>query len=279
MTSRIVSPGSSPTWDTTLLVVWLVILGLGTVMIASSAVAISDTYIVKHGLFLLASLLGFGFVAVVPLAVWEKCHRLAWLLAVALCVIVLIPGIGLEVNGARRWIGLGGFSLQASEAAKFLVVVYLAGYLARFDQHIAGNALLRPILMVGVIGLLVLLEPDFGSMVVLAIAACGMLFLAGARVWHFVLLVSGSTLLLGALAFLQPYRLDRLIAFTDPWLVPFGGGYQLTQALIAFGRGELTGLGLGEGIQKLFYLPEAHNDFIFAVIAEELGLIGAAAVV
>jgi cell division protein FtsW len=281
MTSRSLSARSGPAFDTTLLLVWLVILGLGTVMIASSAVAISDAYIVKHGAFLLVSLLGFGLVAGVPLAVWEKCHRLAWLLAVALCLIVLIPGIGLEVNGARRWIGLGAFSLQASEAAKFLVLVYLAGYLARFDEHIADTAfaLLRPVLMVGVVGLLVLIEPDFGSVVVLAVAACGMLFVAGARLRHFVMLVSGLALLLAFVAFLQPYRMDRLITFTDPWSSAFGSGYQLTQALIAFGRGELTGLGLGEGIQKLFYLPEAHNDFIFAVIAEELGLIGAVLVV
>jgi len=268
-------------WDTTLLLVWLIILGLGTVMIASSAVAISDTYIIKHGAFLLTSLLGFALVVVIPLAVWEKWHRLAWLLAVALCLIVLIPGVGLEVNGAQRWIGLGHFSLQASEAAKLLVLVYLAGYLARFDEHIAANAfaLFRPILMVAVVGFLILLEPDFGSVVVLGVAAFGMLFVAGARLRHFALLAIGSGSLLVSLAFLQPYRFERLITYTDPWSFAFGSGYQLTQALIAFGRGELTGLGLGEGIQKLFYLPEAHNDFIFAVIAEELGLIGAVMVV
>jgi cell division protein FtsW len=268
-------------WDMTLLLVWLSILGLGTVMVASAAVAMGDTYIVKHGAFLLVSLLAFCLVVLVPMAVWEKCHRLAWLLALVLCLIVLVPGIGLQVNGARRWIGLGGFSLQASEVAKFLVLIYLAGYLARFHEHIADSAvaLLRPLLMVSVIGLLLLLEPDFGSVVVLAIAACGMLFVAGARLRHFVLLVVGSGLLLTMVAVLQPYRLERLVTFTDPWSFAYGSGYQLTQALIAFGRGELTGLGLGEGIQKLFYLPEAHNDFIFAVIGEELGLLGAVAVV
>ena len=250
-------------------------------MVASSAVAMSNTYIIKHIEFLLASLLGFCLVVVVPLAVWEKCHRLAWLLAVVLCLIVLIPGIGLEVNGARRWIGLGGFSLQASEAAKFLVLIYLAGYLARFEAQVADNVftLLRPLFMVAIVGFLLLLEPDFGSVVVLGVAACGMLFIAGARLRHFAALVLASGSLLALLAVLQPYRLQRMITFTDPWSFAYGSGYQLTQALIAFGRGELTGLGLGEGIQKLFYLPEAHNDFIYAVIAEELGLIGAVAVV
>jgi cell division protein FtsW len=268
-------------WDTTLLLVWLMILGLGTVMVASSSVAMSNTYILKHGAFLLASLVAFGATVAIPLALWEKCHRLAWLLAVALCLIVLVPGIGSEVNGARRWIGLGGFSLQASEVAKVLVLIYLAGYLARFDEAVSENffALLRPVLMIGVVGLLLLLEPDYGSVVVLGTAACGMLFVAGARLRHFVLLVVGFSVLLAALALLQPYRLERLITFTDPWSFAYSSGYQLTQALIAFGRGELTGLGLGEGIQKLFYLPEAHNDFIFAVIAEELGLVGAVTVV
>jgi len=268
-------------WDAMLLLVWLTILGLGTVMVASSSVAIGNSYILKHCAFLLASLLGFGVVVAIPLGVWEKCHRLAWLLAVILCLLVLVPGIGVEVNGARRWIGFGGLSLQASEFAKFLVLVYLAGYLARFDEQLDGNmlALLRPVLMTGLLGLLLLLEPDYGSIVVLAAAACGMLFVAGARLRHFLALVVGAGLLLAALALLQPYRLQRLITFTDPWAFAFGSGYQLTQALIAFGRGELFGLGLGEGIQKLFYLPEAHNDFIFAVIAEELGLIGAIGVV
>ena len=275
------APQFATRWDPTLLLVWLAILGLGTVMIASSSAAMSGSYIVKHGAFLVASLLAFSFVLVVPLALWEKCHRLAWLLAVTLCLIVLLPGVGLEVNGAQRWIGLGGFSLQASEAVKFLVLVYLAGYLARFDEHIADSAfaLLRPLLMVGVIGVLLLLEPDFGSVVVLGAAACGMLFVAGARLRHFLVLVVAAGGLLAGLAMLQPYRLERLITFTDPWSFAFSSGYQLTQALIAFGRGEITGLGLGEGIQKLFYLPEAHNDFIFAVIAEELGLIGSVAVV
>lgn len=267
--------------DMTLLLSWLLILVLGTVMVASAAVAISESLVWKHGIFLLVSLTAFALVLVLPLALWQRCHHLAWGVAVILGVLVLIPGIGLEVNGARRWIGLGAFTLQASEFAKLLVLVYVAGYLARFHEAVQESsiALLRPLVMVAIVALLLLMEPDFGSVVVLGVAVCGMLFVAGARLRHFMLLVVVAGLLLAALALLQPYRMQRLVSFTDPWSFAFGSGYQLTQALIAFGRGELTGLGLGEGIQKLFYLPEAHNDFIFAVIAEELGLVGSVALV
>lgn len=267
--------------DWTLMLAWAAVLGLGVVMVASSALAMSSTFLVRHSLYLVAGLIACGVVVAVPLVVWEKMHRLAWLLAVVLCALVLIPGVGLEVNGARRWIGVGGFTLQASEFAKFLVLVYLAGYLARFADTLAQSpaALLRPVGMISVVAVLLLLEPDFGSVVVLGVAASGMLFVAGARLRHFLLLVAVVAALFAVLAVVQPYRLQRLVSFTDPWAFAYGSGYQLTQALIAFGRGEIAGLGLGEGIQKLFYLPEAHNDFIFAVIAEELGLLGAVAVV
>ena len=188
-----------------------------------------------------------------------------------------MPGVGRDVNGATRSIGLGAFSLQASEAAKFLLLVYLAGYLARFSDVVRDKpmALLLPLSMMAVVAVLLLMEPDFGSVVVLGVTTCALLFVAGARLRHFLLIVAIAILFLTVLAIWQPYRLERVITFSNPWQFAFGSGYQLTQSLIAFGRGELFGLGLGEGIQKLFYLPEAHNDFIFAIIAEELGLIGA----
>jgi cell division protein FtsW len=248
--------------DWTLVLVWAAVLGLGVVMVASSAMAMSSMFVVRHVVYLLIGLMTCAMVFSVPLAWWEKFHRLAWLAAVVLCAVVLIPGVGLEVNGARRWIGLGSFSLQASEFAKFFLLLYLA-----------------PVGMMAVVAGLLLLEPDFGSVVVLGVAASGMFFVAGARLRHFLLLVAAIGAVFLLLAIVQPYRLQRLVSFTDPWAFAYGSGYQLTQALIAFGRGEITGLGLGEGIQKLFYLPEAHNDFIFAVIAEELGLLGAVAVV
>ena len=263
--------------DTPLIMAWLLILGLGTVMVASSAVAIDSVYLAKHGFFLVIAGLAFVLMLIVPLSWWQRGHRLAWLASVVLCVAVLIPGVGSEVNGARRWIGLGGFSLQAAEIAKFLLLVYVAGYLARFGERLADEpmALVRPLLMICVVAGLLLLQPDFGSIVVIGSMAIGMLFIAGARLRHFLFAVTLAAGVLVIIAYAQPYRLERLATFTDPWSSAFGSGYQLTQALIAFGRGELLGLGLGEGIQKLFYLPEAHNDFIFAVIAEELGLLGA----
>jgi len=267
--------------DWTLVLVWAAVLGLGVVMVASSAMAMSSMFVVRHVVYLLIGLMTCAMVFSVPLAWWEKFHRLAWLAAVVLCAVVLIPGVGLEVNGARRWIGLGSFSLQASEFAKFFLLLYLAGYLARFADTLGDSlgALMRPVGMMAVVAGLLLLEPDFGSVVVLGVAASGMFFVAGARLRHFLLLVAAIGAVFLLLAIVQPYRLQRLVSFTDPWAFAYGSGYQLTQALIAFGRGEITGLGLGEGIQKLFYLPEAHNDFIFAVIAEELGLLGAVAVV
>jgi cell division protein FtsW len=267
----------SASLDRLMILCWITILALGTVMVASASVAISDTLLLKHLMFLAVALAALLTVMSIPLEWWRRCHRLAWLAALVLCVLVLIPGIGVETNGARRWIGLGAFSLQAAEICKFLLLVYLAGYLARFHGELADDAraLVRPLVMLAVLGVLLLLQPDFGTAVVLAVTTWGLLFVAGARLRHFLLIVTFGALLVGVLAVVQPYRLERLVSFINPWEFAFGSGYQLTQALIAFGRGEIFGLGLGEGIQKLFYLPEAHNVFIFAVIAEELGLVGA----
>jgi len=267
--------------DYPLVMTWLLILALGTVMVASSGVAKNVDLLPRHGLYLLLSMVAFIGVLLVPLRWWQATQRPAWILAVVLCALVLVPGIGSEVNGARRWISIGGFNVQPAELSKFLLLIYMAGYLTRFAHQLADDpvALLKPLLMLGVLAALLLAQPDFGTTVVLASTACGLLFLAGARLRHFLLivLVAGGGLLL--LAYQQPYRLARMVTFTDPWAYATDGGYQLTQALIAFGRGETFGLGLGEGIQKLDYLPEAHNDFIYAVIAEELGLFGAVAVI
>jgi cell division protein FtsW len=267
--------------DYPLVMAWILILGLGIVMVSSAGIAKDVDLLPRHAVYLMLALLGFGVTLVVPLAIWQSTHRLAWIVAVVLCVLVLVPGIGSEVNGARRWISLGGFTVQPAEVAKFLLLVYLAGYLARFDDRMADDAmtLFKPLMMTAVIAGLLLAQPDFGTAVVLTAAACGLLFMAGARLRHFLGIVAVAGFALAVLAYQQPYRLSRLITFTDPWAYATDGGYQLTQALIAFGRGETMGLGLGEGIQKLDYLPEAHNDFIYAVIAEELGLIGALAVI
>jgi cell division protein FtsW len=267
--------------DRTLVFSWLLILGLGTVMVASASVAIDGALLLKHGFYLVLSLTGFLVVLMIPLDWWRQGHRLALLLSLLLCAAVLLPFIGVEAKGARRWIGLGAFSIQAAEVCKLLLLVYLAGYLQRFQHELADHplALLRPLAMLSLPAGLLLMQPDFGTVVVLMTVAIALLFIAGARLRHFLLLVLLGVGAVAALAVLEPYRMERLLSFLNPWQFAFSSGYQLTQALIAFGRGEIFGLGLGEGIQKLSYLPEAHNDFIFAVIAEELGLVGALALI
>lgn len=267
--------------DYPLVMTWLLILALGSVMVTSVSVSTNADLLPRHGVYLLLALTTFVFVLFVPLRWWQAGHRLAWVLAVVLCVLVWLPGLGSEVKGAQRWISLGGFTLQPAELVKILLLVYLAGYLARFADQIADDpwTLLKPLLMVGVVAGLLLAQPDFGTTVILAGTTCALLFLAGARLRHFLAVVLIAAGGLVVLVFQQPYRLARFASFMDPWSDANGGGYQLVQALIAIGRGEIFGLGLGEGIQKLAYLPEAHNDFIYAVIAEELGLIGAIGVI
>lgn len=269
--------------DTTLLAAWLALLGCGLVLVTSAAVAQpggADYYLGKHAAFALASMLAFVAVALVPTRLWEGLHRPCLLLALVLCALVLVPAISVEVNGARRWIDLGVFRFQPAESAKFLLIVYLAGYVARSGEALASQslALLKPLAWVAALLALLLLQPDFGSVVVLAAVTAALLFLGGARLLDFALLAIVGGVALAVAAVWDPYRVARLVTFLDPWASQFDGGYQLTQALIGFGRGEFFGLGLGEGIQKLFYLPEAHNDFIFAVVAEELGLLGAVAI-
>lgn len=272
--------------DLTLVMLWLIALVVGLVMVASASYPMASSFgtpsyfVVRHGLYVAAGVAAFGVCALMPLKVWRVAHRPFLILGLLLCLLVLVPGIGQVVNGSRRWISFGGVSVQASEVVKFVTLVYLAGYLERSDRRLADDwaTLARPLGVVALVCTLLLLEPDFGAVVVVAGLTGGLLFMAGARLAHFALIVVAAVMLLAVLSVLQPYRMERLVAFLDPWSVAFGSGYQLTQALIAFGRGEIFGLGLGEGIQKLFYLPEAHNDFIFAVIAEELGLVGAIAV-
>ena len=271
--------------DTTLILLWVMAMTVGVVMVASAVTPLAGDgalgqVVLRHGVYVSGGIVVFAIVAALPLKVWLVTHRVVLLIALVLCALVLIPGIGHMVNGSRRWISLGVVSVQAAEVAKFAVVVYLAGYLARHHDTLGEDtmALVRPLGMVGLLCGFILFEPDFGSVVVIVTVTVGMLFIAGARLRDFIVIVTLGTGLLAVLSVWQPYRMQRLVAFLDPWAEAYGSGYQLTQALIAFGRGEWFGLGLGEGVQKLFYLPEAHNDFIFAVIGEELGVVGAVAV-
>lgn len=264
----------------TLVFAWCALLLVGLVMVTSAAAGQPEGtyyYLLRHCAYMAAALVVFGLIAVVPLRAWEVVHKPCLLFAFVLCVLVFLPALAVAAKGAQRWIDLGLARFQPAEAAKLLVIVYLAGYIARVGNGLAERltVLLRPVVWVAGLLLVILVQPDFGSTVVVALVMGGMLFLGGARARDFALLALLGGTMLAAAAVVEPYRVVRLLTFIDPWADQLDTGYQLTQALIGFGRGEYVGIGLGEGVQKLFYLPEAHNDFIYAVIAEELGLAGA----
>ncbi len=194
---------------------------------------------------------------------------------------VLVPGIGREVNGARRWLSLGLLNLQVAEVAKLAMIVFMAGYLQRHRSaiHNDWSHFFRPLALVALVAALLIGQPDFGSAVVVVGVVMGLLFLGGVRLWVFTAMLGVAAGALALLAYSSPYRMQRLVSFLDPWSDMYNTGYQLTQSLIAFGRGEWLGVGLGNSVQKLFYLPEAHTDFVFAILAEETGLIGVVVVV
>lgn len=268
--------------DPWLVLVVLFLLAAGVVMVASSSVALAERihqdplYYLRRQVFALA--VGLALAVLIlksPVSLWEKFSTPLLYLAMLLLVLVLIPGIGREVNGSVRWIRLGPVNLQSSELAKVCIITYMAAYLARHGRHLhlTFTGFMRPLAVVTLLSGLLLLEPDYGSVVVIFLTMIGMLFMAGIPLSRFFLWLPAIIAALGALAVFPSYRLARLKAFIDPWQDPFNSGYQLVQSLIAFGRGEWLGLGLGSSIQKLFYLTQAHTDFIFAISAEELGLL------
>jgi cell division protein FtsW len=261
---------------------------LGLLMVASASIVISEQQLHQPFYYLFRQMVGLtagvilgSIIVQFEINFWKKIDSILLIGAMLLLALVLLPGIGHTVNGSARWIGYGPFKIQVSELAKFAVVIYLAGYLVRKNIEVQQNlsGFLKPIGLLAVIGVLLLCEPDFGATVVIMATALGMMFLAGMRLKYFVLLFLLVLLAMTALAISEPYRLARLTTFLNPWANPFNSGYQLTQSLIAFGRGGWLGVGLGKSIQKLFYLPEAHTDFLFAVIGEELGMLGMLAVI
>ncbi len=266
----------------------LALLGLGLVMItsASSEVAAVSSgnalyHMIRHLVYVALGLGAAAMMLLIPLSAWQRLDWMLLLAAFGLLILVLLPGIGREVNGSMRWIGFGAFNLQPSELAKVFVVIYLAGYLVRRQEEVRESlwGFAKPFLVLLPMAFLLLLEPDFGATVVMMGAAVAMLFLGGVGMIRFSLLVVAAVGAVVILVQTQEYRLQRLITFTDPWADQYGAGYQLTQALIAFGRGEWFGVGLGNSVQKQFYLPEAHTDFVFSVLAEELGMVGALATI
>jgi len=259
------------------------LLGWGLVMVASASVAVGEKlggdplyFFDRQLMFVALGLVAGVAIFAVPMASWEKFGPLLLGLALVLLIIVLIPGIGLRINNARRWLDFGLFRLQASEPARLAVIIYLAGYIVRRQQRLQSNlmGLAAPFMPLGLIALLLLAEPDFGATAILFAVALLMLFLGGARLDF----LGGSFAVLSAafaiVATAAAYRMKRLMTFTNPWADAERSGWQLTQSLIAIGRGEWFGVGLGNSVQKLLYLPEMHTDFIFAILAEEFGLFG-----
>ncbi|MEM6773794.1 MAG: putative lipid II flippase FtsW [Pseudomonadota bacterium] len=273
------------TWpDGPLLVLSGALLAIGLVVISSASVGYAEAthanmwyHSQRHVAYLLIAACAGLFAYAMPTAFW---YRSAWvwlLLSSLLLILVLVPGVGHNVNGSQRWLAFGTLTLQPSELAKAAMILFLAGYITRQGKALqeSWQGFFRPLLVLGLVSVLLLAEPDFGAAVILLATAFGMLFLAGMRLAHLALIVTATGLLGVFLIQAAPYRLQRLIAYTDPWADPYGAGFQLVQSLIAFGRGEWLGVGLGNSVQKLFYLPEAHTDFVFSIWAEETGFIGA----
>ena len=269
--------------DPVLMTLVLALLLGGLVILASASISTSENaagnpffYLQRQ---LLAAAMGAaagGICLFIPMRAWRSLGPLMLLTGIALLVLVLVPGIGYEVNGSKRWVRIGLLNLQVSEPARLCLLIYLAGYLVRRNKALREGFMgfLRPMLVLTAACILLLMEPDFGAALVLLATALVMLFVAGARFRDFVLFFSSTALAMVALAITSPYRMKRLTGFLDPWADPYNSGFQLTQSLIAIGRGEWFGVGLGDSVQKLFYLPEAHTDFVFAVFAEEFGLAG-----
>jgi cell division protein FtsW len=256
---------------------------VGLVMVASASIGVAERETGSAFFYFERQLMyvGMGLVAAmlalaIPTTLWEKYSMVLLGVAIALLVLVLVPGIGHEVNGSRRWVRLGLMNFQVSELARVLLLTYVASYAVRRADELRGDfkGFIKPVAVLGGAAMLLLLEPDFGAATVLLATGIAVLFLAGARITHLLVPVVLGVAAMGALAVTSSYRLRRLIAFRNPWEDPFDSGFQLVQSLIAIGRGEWFGVGLGSSVQKLFYLPEAHTDFVFAVLAEEFGFVG-----
>ncbi|HEX7383945.1 MAG TPA: putative lipid II flippase FtsW [Burkholderiaceae bacterium] len=281
----------APEYDRSLAWAALLLVALGLVMVYSASIATAEAsrysgynpayFLLRHGVFLSISLAAATAVFLVPFRYWQKAAPLLFIAGFSMLVLVLIPGIGREVNGARRWLNLAVATVQPSELMKLAVVLYAADYTVRKHAVLKQfkRGLLPLLAVMLVVAWLLLREPDFGALVVIAVTSFGILFLGGMNGRHFSALIgmlaAGSALLVVT----SPYRMQRIFGFMDPWSDAYGKGYQLSHALIAFGRGEWLGVGLGASVEKLHYLPEAHTDFLLAVVAEELGLAGVLAVI
>ncbi len=274
--------------DPVLSLVFICLLSIGIIMVASSSISVAERnygnpfyFLQRQLVFVVMGVFAAFCVFKIRLVQWEKSGVALLLFALFLLVLVLIPGVGKEVNGSTRWLPLGVINLQVSELVKLFLLVYVAGYLVRHGEAVRNSlwGFLKPMIMVGFAGLLLLMQPDFGATVVIMGTVLAMTFLAGTRFIQFISFVFIFVCAAMLLVVTSPYRLQRLTSFTNPWADPFDSGFQLTQSLIAIGTGGWFGSGLGGSVQKLFYLPEAHTDFLFAVLSEELGFVGVTMVV
>ncbi|MFP8967131.1 putative lipid II flippase FtsW [Pokkaliibacter sp. CJK22405] len=275
-------------FDGWLLMITVTLLLIGAVMVTSASMEVAEMrfhdpfyQIERHLAFMVIAIGAACFVWRIPMAFWRRQHWWLLIIAVVLLILVLVPGIGRVVNGSSRWLRLGPINIQASEVAKLFLMMYLASYMERRLDEVRTqwSGFFKAMLILAIPIVLMLMEPDLGAVVVTMGIALGMVFMGGMRMWQFWLVIFSCLAAVGAGAWMEDYRRQRLLTYLDPWADPYGSGYQLTQAQIAFGRGDWFGLGLGNSVQKLFYLPEAHTDFVYAVLAEELGLIGALTVI
>lgn len=269
-----------------LYVPWLLLLMLGLVMMSTASTSIAESYtgnpahfIIRQCVYVVLGIAAFYITSLIPIKNWQRFDVLLLALSIVGLILVFVPGIGHEANGSQRWLNLVVIKVQASEIAKFAAVFYIAGYLVRRQDEVmkSWGGFIKPLVVMFFVLILLFFEPDFGAIVVLMGAVLAQLFLGGVKAGQFFLLMLGALLLSTLALGYESYRMERLMAYLDPWAPEhvYDTGYQLTQSLIAFGRGEIFGLGLGESIQKLFFLPESHTDFVFAIWAEETGLVGA----
>jgi cell division protein FtsW len=280
--------GRLPELDYPLLLSAIAMTAFGFVMVASASLPVAAStygspfyFVIRHaialGLAVTAGLVCFA----VPVRWWERSGPVLFILGLAMLAMVLVPGVGRSANGATRWIPLGPLNIQSSEFMKFFAVIYVSGFLVRRQAEVANTLLgfVRPMIPMALASMLILAEPDFGTTAVMLATVMGLLFLGGVPLVNFIVLLGMVSAALAALVVFEPYRLQRLTSFTDPFADVFGKGYQLSQALIAFGRGEWLGVGLGHGIQKQHFLPEAHTDFLIATVGEEFGFAGVLTVI
>ncbi|WP_016957110.1 cell division protein FtsW [Catenovulum agarivorans] len=273
-------------YDRSIVLLALALAMLGLIMVASASLPYAMRefdnplhFVIRHGIYLVLAAGIALFVVQLPLSWWEKYNP--YLLMAALLLLVAVLIVGRTVNGATRWLAIGPINIQAAEPAKLFFFAYLAGYLVRREQEIKQNlkGFLKPLAVFFVLALLLLMQPDLGTVIVMFATTVGLLFLAGSKLIQFFSLFLTGIFAIVLLIVVEPYRMRRILSFMDPWADPFGNGYQLTQSLMAYGRGDWFGMGLGNSIQKLDYLPEAHTDFVFAILAEEFGYFGVAVVV